>query len=563
MFFKIRTKLVVLILLSAIIMGAIGGVGLYQLQRLDDSVKLLYEKSILGLINLSEGKYLMQEMSRMTLMYIISQEEVQKESLQKLIKQQNTQLKEKALSLKQYALDDVQDLNLNNLSSKIDEYESFVNELFADQNVENNETYLDNITLKQISVEQVFALLEDYTKKLSEKAYQDSQDISYQSIRFLTMIIASGCILILLLGVFLYRSIVKPLNKLILAAQKLEEGDLRAEIVHKENKTEIGKTISYFNNAIINLKQLIRQIENTAKDVSLSCKDLATAAEETGEGANQVASTISELATSTEQQMNSTNTVTKAVEAMMKAVNNISESYNKAQKDTDEAYNYVQEGDKNIRHAMDQMEEIKSTSLAMSTKVKSLGELSLEISEIVDIISNIAKQTNLLALNAAIEAARAGEHGRGFAVVAEEVRTLADQSEQSAQQIAAIIGNIQVGVQDAIHTMEKGADEVNGGTEVIQSSGKSFKDIGFAVNRMKEGMGSVGLATQEILEDSRKVKDIINSMIQSYENNAAYTEEVSATAQEQAAAMEEVAASTLNLSQLAEQLNSFVQRFKL
>ena len=128
------------------------------------------------------------------------------------------------------------------------------------------------------------------------------------------------------------------------------------------------------------------------------------------------------------------------------------------------------------------MESINNNVDTLALVVEGLGKRSFEIGAITEVITAIADQTNLLSLNAAIEAARAGEHGRGFAVVSDEVRKLAEQSAQSAQQISQLITLIQEETKKAVKSMEKVSTEVEQGTSAVNEAGKSFNQIQATVN---------------------------------------------------------------------------------
>jgi methyl-accepting chemotaxis protein len=560
---KLRTRLLGLILFFALVLGFIGFQVMTELKKIDDSVTVLYEKSVSGLVALSDSKSSLQEMSRAALMYILSQDDGQREAMEKIISQQENAAYQAIANFEKVASDEVQKVNIEHIKKRLVDYSTMVEIIKAkSKKGEFSTDYLNELTQKQISVQQNIQTLQKYQQELSFTKYEESHHAYNKARNFLLIIISVSILLAFVFGIAIYRSIMKPLWELTRIAKGLEEGDLRSEVKYTA-KNEIGQAMAAFASATRNLRQLIVQIDETAQGVAQASTELSSAAEQTGEGANQVAVTVENLARATEAQMMQTESVKKAVEAMIEAVNKINESYQRAQADTDLTSRLAGDGQNYIDRAVAQMEQIKNSSYAMGDKVKGLGALSKQIGEIVDIISAIAEQTNLLALNAAIEAARAGEHGRGFAVVAEEVRKLAEQSGQSAQEIAALITGIQKGVEEAIVVMEQGANEVNAGTQSIEISGKSFKEIMKSIDHLKAAMSEVGLSAQQIYQKSNEVQKSIAVTIQEFENTAAHTEEVSATAEEQAAAMEQMIASTSTLSNLAEELKSSVRKFKI
>lgn len=141
-----------------------------------------------------------------------------------------------------------------------------------------------------------------------------------------------------------------------------------------------------------------------------------------------------------------------------------------------------------------------------------MGERSKEIGQIVDTISGIAGQTNLLALNAAIEAARAGEQGRGFAVVAEEVRKLAEQSQEAAKKIAELIGEIQGDTDKAVIAMNEGTREVKTGAEVVNVAGAAFREIAEMVTQVSGQVKEISAALQQMASGSRQVASSVKKI---------------------------------------------------
>lgn len=223
----------------------------------------------------------------------------------------------------------------------------------------------------------------------------------------------------------------------------------------------------------------------------------------------------------------------------------------------------AQHGEKAIESAISQMSSIEKTVMDSASVVIKLGDRSKEIGQIVSAISAIAGQTNLLALNAAIEAARAGEQGRGFAVVAEEVRKLAEQSQEASQQITNLITEIQVDTDKAVLAMEAGTREVKIGTEVVTTASSSFMEIISSIDQVSTQINTVSSAVRQMAGGSQEIVSVIKKIEDVTKNTADQAQMVSAASQEQSAAMEEIAASSQTLAKLAQNLQGEIAKFTI
>ncbi|MDR3590740.1 MAG: methyl-accepting chemotaxis protein, partial [Negativicutes bacterium] len=213
--------------------------------------------------------------------------------------------------------------------------------------------------------------------------------------------------------------------------------------------------------------------------------------------------------------------------------------------------------------AITQMSQNEDTVTSSDPVVSKLGERSIVFCRIEDSIAGIAGQTNLLALNAAIEAARAGEQGRGFAVVAEEVRKLAEQSQDAAKQIASLIGEIQKDTDSAVVAMTEGTKEVRVGSEVVQDAGKTFQDIFAAFNQVTGQIREISGSIEELAGGSQQIVSSVREIDSISKEAASQAQTVSAATEEQSATMEEIAASSQSLARMAEELTQAVSRFKI
>jgi methyl-accepting chemotaxis protein len=213
--------------------------------------------------------------------------------------------------------------------------------------------------------------------------------------------------------------------------------------------------------------------------------------------------------------------------------------------------------------AVEKIIEVQQAIETLADSVEVLGRRSIEIGDIVDVITSIAEQTNLLSLNAAIEAARAGESGRGFSVVADEVRKLADGSGKAAEQIGELIKEVQEETAKAVKFMEIGTREVAQGTHVVTRSGESLRKITDAVSRTAVLAEQIAHATSEQGSRTASVDKAMHDIAAVVEQNAASAEETAAAAEEQTACMQEISASAQELADMARRLEDSVRFFQV
>ena len=512
---------------------------------------------------LGELRTTYEEISKLTFLYQLSNEQ---EELEKVEKEIALKLEQVAANITNFYIntkDPIVRGMMDEIVKKLAVYNKYRETLITEKREGTLQSDLKELFTYQDDIQRAIKELEDYHQNYSKSLYTNSTKVYNDSRKILFAMILVSVILAILFEAVIYWSIVNPIKSLIKIAQKLKKYDLTVQIENDYQETEIGQLLSALNEAVLNLRSFIGQIEVTAEKTAQASNKVVAVARETEEGAMQTANTVEDLAKTTQQQMHQALVMTNAVEKVESAVRKITESYQKAQKDTAKANFLSQEGKMHIERIVEQLEIIRQVSLNIGDKVEELGGLSSRIGEIIEIIGGIAQQTNLLALNAAIEAANAGEHGRGFAVVAEEVRQLAEQSGESVEQIDKLVTKIQQGVEKAITVTNKGVKEVQIGTEIVEKSGKSFGKIMLAVAGIKEAVNAVGISTEEISSESQALKEIIFESIRAYQSISAHTQEVSATAEEQAMMMFQTVKSTTDLSALSKKLKKSIEHFKV
>jgi methyl-accepting chemotaxis protein len=202
-------------------------------------------------------------------------------------------------------------------------------------------------------------------------------------------------------------------------------------------------------------------------------------------------------------------------------------------------------------------------SLRIGKSIAELNNQTKDIDSILEAITGIAEQTNLLALNASIEAARAGEHGRGFAVVADEIRKLAEESNQSAEQIRVIVNNIQRDSEKTVEEMAAVENITKEQTSAVDEMSKSFKTISSAIEAIASKIDAISTSVGELTSDKDHLVSSIQNISAVSQETAAGAEQVSAATEQQRIAVGEVAQSAELLNEISLKLNEELNKFKI
>ncbi|MEN6565359.1 MAG: methyl-accepting chemotaxis protein [Veillonellales bacterium] len=382
-----------------------------------------------------------------------------------------------------------------------------------------------------------------------------------------TRLLIGGLILILLVAFVVFyvaRGTVQPLTRLAGMADEIARGNLTgSRELNYHSQDEIGKLAASFATMAGNLRSITLGVSESAAQVAAASEQLSASAEQSAQAANQVAVSITEVAQGTENQAKATVTTTATIEKMSAGVQQASANANNVASVADQTSQAANDGSQAIGKAVSQMKTIEESFQFITDAVNRLNQRSQEIEKFVEAISGIAGQTNLLALNAAIEAARAGEQGKGFAVVAEEVRKLAEQSQQAAKQIAVLIHDTADDTEKAVLATNSGSEEVKTGTEVVNKAGRVFSEIQRLVNEVTAQIEQISATIQQLADNSQEIVSSVESIDTITKETAAHTQTVSAATEEESASMEEIAASSQKLSALAQKLQDAINKFKV
>lgn len=374
----------------------------------------------------------------------------------------------------------------------------------------------------------------DLSKQLSgmQTAKRDSDSQHAKNLLF-------GCtVLALLLGAIaawsITRQIVIPLRQTLETVERVAAGDLthNYDTPRRDEMGQLQRAVQRMN---VGLRELISGITDGVTQIASAAEELSAVTEQTSAGVNS--------------QKVETDQVATAMHEMAATVQEVARNAEEASEAAVAADQQAREGDKVVGEAIAQIERL---AIEVGHSTEAMGHLKREsdkIGSVLDVIKSVAQQTNLLALNAAIEAARAGEAGRGFAVVADEVRSLAQRTQQSTEEIEELIAGLQSGTLQVANSMDSSRSLTDSSVELTRRAGESLGNITRTVSTI-QGMNQQIAAAAE--QQSAVAEEINRSVLN-----------VRDVSEQTSAASEETAASSIELARLGTHLQGLVGRFKV
>lgn len=348
-----------------------------------------------------------------------------------------------------------------------------------------------------------------------------------------------GLVILFLAGggaVVMARVLTRPIREVSQRMRDIAagEGDLTQRLP-EETGDEIGELSHQFN-------AFVRIMQDTIREVDGTTQGLASSAEELNRVADQTRQTV-------ERQSHDTDQIATAINEMTATVQEVSRNGNEVADAASEADERAREGGRVVSENAQTMDELGSELDGLADVVSQLSERSQEIRQVLDVIHSVTDQTNLLALNAAIEAARAGEAGRGFAVVADEVRSLAQRSSASAEEIRTIIDGLVTETDQAVERMKGARERSNQNRERAGEAQQALSSIEASVGRIHEQVTQIATAAEEQSQAAEEINRNVSGIVESAQESSEGTNQTS-TASDEVASM-------------AERLRDVVGRFRI
>ncbi len=364
------------------------------------------------------------------------------------------------------------------------------------------------------------------------------------------------------MSLFSSRLVARSLSPVIDFAKGVAQGDVSHRLVVTDDEL-LGTLADAQNRMVDGLKSLVGGIRETTGHVGAIIEELAASSQQVNSATQEFSATIQQVSRGAQNQARTAEETVQVINEIADMAVEVAERSRGAVDTSLRANQIAQQGGQSAELTATRMTQLQEAVQEAMEIIRSLGERSMQIGLVVDVITNIANQTNMLALNAAIEASRAGEHGRGFAVVAEEVRGLAEGSKRAADQITKMVRDTENETTRVVRVMESSQETVVGSIQVITETVNALRDVAEVVNEMAGVVDSISMAAERQRQAATRVAKTSEDIAAIAEETAASTEEASATAEEQTASMEEITASIQELAEVSEKLREAVSEFNL
>lgn len=514
----------------------VGLFGLGQMAKLRESAAIIETAWMPSIENIHDSAANVAAIRLEALRLLTTDESAVRERSKGLIGKERGQLQERLDNHQALLSNDQERQLLDQLKTSASGYMTIVDQLIQrvdqDEQMQALTLLTDKLTPQGVILSRSLDALIDFNQQGAQEAAQSAAQV-YQSAQWIVgVIITVALIATLLLAWLLTRSITTPLAQALRAARTIAAGDL-SQPIHVQGKDEPAQLLGA-------LATMQEQLQATIRGISESAQQLASAAEEMSSVMEQSTRGLQAQNDEIEQAATAVTQMSAAVDEV--AGNAVSSAEASQASDEDSKHGHYQ-----ISETISSIQSLVNEVLDASGKAEGLALQAQDISKVLEVIRGIAGQTNLLALNAAIEAARAGEAGRGFAVVADEVRSLAQRTQDSTEEIEQMITGIQQGTQDTVGALTSSAEHASQTLHRANSAGNALEKITAAISQINQRNLVIASAAEQQASVAREVDRSLVNIRDLSTQTAAGATQTSAASQE--------------LSRLAVDLNGLVTRF--
>ncbi len=425
---------------------------------------------------------------------------------------------------------------------------------------------IDRLTLRLMpdvtkSISSTGEALQAETEEKMLTMQTELQEASQRAFWYSVIIAIVSFILTMGAGYAISHMVTAPLRFLAKEVDVVAEGDLTREDLQALTQDEIGQLMTGFNRMKGNLRELIDRVTQNAQEITAQSEELYASTEEMASQTEETTRLIDRIVDETIAQAKEATGTSQAVAAADEGIGKIAGSIGSIDDDVSQSLKLAEEGGATMAQAKDEVLALERETRLTGESISALKQQSDEIALITEVIQSITDQTNLLALNAAIEAARAGEQGKGFAVVAEEVRKLAEQSKQSATQIAGLIESIQAQSNAVLDQHVVSAKRVETNTLLLERATRAFEQIVSQLETSVDNTSHIRIASHEIAETTKQVATSSLQMSQDSEGMADTMRTVGETADAQLAMIQELNGVAESLGNMTSDLQTLIGRF--
>ncbi|URJ36423.1 methyl-accepting chemotaxis protein [Paenibacillus polymyxa] len=567
----IRNKVILTIVVTVITSLVIGGVGIYNLKRVQSSLEesLSIRAEVIDLIRTADiDLYQMLLAERSLYSYEAGSEQFSKQ-LEDYEKQKESAKKKLNKYKSIGTIFDNEEKLIQDYEATVAAYD-LVSKKVIDGLSSKDSTVRERANLLSYQEgSEKFDQMEDALDHIGDLYYDDNQIMldstqkQYSFLRLVSILLTlAGLIASSLLGYLIIRSIHHPIRYLRGRVREIAEGNLAVDI-RTFSQDELGQLTADFNIMVSRMKELISTVSQSIGHVNTSAHELTFIAEQTTATGEEMTSGINEIAVGASEQASLTEATSRETMALSDTIEKVNVRNKKMTSLSSEAEIVLRGGMDKVKKLQDHNLQTTEANQLVVQHIEGLAEQMLTISTIVQTINEVSEQTKLLALNASIEAARAGESGKGFAVVATEIRKLSTMTYESTERINTTIARLKAEVSQTLQVMNQTEVIISEQSLIVQESGTVFesimdmlKEIISSIQEMDGDIGQMNVSREQVISSIIKISDVARDA-------ASATEEISSASNDQGQAYSHLHSAAEQLKQSSQQVSEMISRFRI